>query len=61
MAASQGNYKSKTTLKWEEAKISIFPDATKAVVEKRRTFTDVQKKLHTQSLDDRSFNSLGLS
>ena len=50
MAAAKGKYKSKTTLKWEEAKISIFPDATKAVAEKRRKFTDVRKKLHAMDI-----------
>lgn len=50
MAAVRGKYKSKTTLKWEEAKISIFPDATKAVAEKRKKFTEVWKKLDAMDI-----------
>lgn len=37
---AKGKYKSK------RKKMSFFPDATKAVAERRRRFTDVWKKLH---------------
>ena len=50
MAAAKGKYKSKTALEWKRSKISFFPDATKAVAEKRRTFTDVRKKLHEMDI-----------
>lgn len=33
-------------MKWQGSSISIFPDMTREVVEKRRKFSDVRKKLH---------------
>lgn len=50
MAAVRGKYKSRTTLEWDGSKILFFPDATKAVAEKRRKFTDVRKKLHAMDI-----------
>ena len=49
MAAAKGKYKSKTALEWKRSKISFFPDATKAVAEKR-AFTDFRKKLYEMDI-----------
>lgn len=33
-------------ISWENSNISVFPDMTKEVADKRKQFTDVRKKLH---------------
>lgn len=50
MAAVKTKYKQKTALEWKDSRISFFPDATKAVTERRRKFTDVRKKLHAMDI-----------
>ena len=50
MAAVKTKYKQKTALEWKGSRISIFPDATKAVTERKRKFTEVLKKLHAMDI-----------
>lgn len=50
MTAVKTKYKQRTALEWKGSKISFFPDATKAVTERRRKFTDVRKKLHAMDI-----------
>lgn len=46
LAAARQRYRDKGGIVWNGGKISIFPDMTRDVVERRRKFTDIRRKLH---------------
>lgn len=50
LTAVKSKYKQKAALEWKGAKISLFPDASRAVVERRRKFTPVRNKLHDMDI-----------
>lgn len=46
LAAARAKARVGEGIQWNDSKMSVFPDMTKEVVDKRKRFTDVRKKLH---------------
>lgn len=50
MSAVMERYKNKEEIKWQGKRISFFTDVTKDVADRRKKFTEVQRKLHEMDI-----------